>query len=253
MSDSSPPDPNDPWLTLAEIAEELRVSPATVRLWVSQGKLGATRAGRRKLLVRRSALDQMLKASEPGKAASGALLPHPRRPAPVRPVKVRSWSALGYARARAKIDPEQVRATVQEMQQAAAQWDAAIDASENAPPDPGFVRRLRAISKASERQAKALRRGSEIPGFTWTPLPEAEEMILSHELRPGGSRPGPARLWQFFDMAVERLSVAMQGDDVGFVAQEYEDLADVLARIAAALEGQAEKRDRPSGPRRGTA
>jgi excisionase family DNA binding protein len=43
----------DPWLTVAEIAEELRVNPATVRLWISQGTLPARRAGRRKLLIRR--------------------------------------------------------------------------------------------------------------------------------------------------------------------------------------------------------
>jgi excisionase family DNA binding protein len=38
----------DPWLTLAEIAAELRVNPSTVRLWVSQGRLRASRAGQRK-------------------------------------------------------------------------------------------------------------------------------------------------------------------------------------------------------------
>jgi excisionase family DNA binding protein len=52
----------DPWLTVAEIAEELRVNPATVRLWVSKGTLPATRAGQRKLLIRRSDLDRMLEA-----------------------------------------------------------------------------------------------------------------------------------------------------------------------------------------------
>jgi len=58
--DNTPLADQDPWLTLAEIADELRVSPATVRLWVSQGRLEATRAGARKWLVRRSELDRML-------------------------------------------------------------------------------------------------------------------------------------------------------------------------------------------------
>ena len=53
-------DPADPWLTLAEIAAELRVNPATVRLWVSKGQLKASRAGVRKWIVRRSDLDRML-------------------------------------------------------------------------------------------------------------------------------------------------------------------------------------------------
>ncbi len=50
----------DPWLTLAEIAAELRVNPATVRQWVSKGQLKASRAGVRKWIVRRSDLDRML-------------------------------------------------------------------------------------------------------------------------------------------------------------------------------------------------
>jgi excisionase family DNA binding protein len=60
--DVDPEDLEDPWLTVAEIASELRVNPATVRLWVSKGTLPATRAGQRKLLIRRSDLDAMLEA-----------------------------------------------------------------------------------------------------------------------------------------------------------------------------------------------
>jgi excisionase family DNA binding protein len=52
--------PTDPWLTVGEIANELRVHPATVRLWVADGWLNAIRPGRRKLLVRRSELDRVL-------------------------------------------------------------------------------------------------------------------------------------------------------------------------------------------------
>ena len=60
--DVPPEDLEDPWLTVAEIASELRVNPATVRLWVSKGTLPATRAGQRKLLIRRSDLDAMIEA-----------------------------------------------------------------------------------------------------------------------------------------------------------------------------------------------
>ena len=62
-------DEADPWLTLAEIAAELRVNPATVRLWISRGHLDATRPGQRKLLVRRSELDRML--AQPGPDGRG--------------------------------------------------------------------------------------------------------------------------------------------------------------------------------------
>jgi excisionase family DNA binding protein len=55
-----PDPPEDPWLTIAEIAAELRVNPATVRLWIARGRLPATRPGQRKLLVRRSDVDRMM-------------------------------------------------------------------------------------------------------------------------------------------------------------------------------------------------
>ena len=235
MTDRVPPEPEDRWLTLAEIAEELRVNPATVRLWVSQGKLGATRVGQRKLVVRRSEVTRMLEASKRQKKAE-RLPPHPRAPAPLRPVRLRTWSLSGLAKAMAKVDPEEARSAVLGMQQAAAAWDQAIDASENAPPDPGFVSRLRAIAEASSQQADALWRASGIPGIGWTPLPETDEMILSHELRPGGHRPGPTRLWTIFDMTVERLSIAMQGNILDLVQHEYSELSSVLNQIADSLE-----------------
>ncbi len=68
---STPVDETDPWLTLAEIAAELRVNQATVRLWISRGQLDATRPGRRNLLVRRSELDRML--AQPGPEGRGQL------------------------------------------------------------------------------------------------------------------------------------------------------------------------------------
>jgi excisionase family DNA binding protein len=71
LSDVDPEDLEDRWLTVAEIASELRVNPATVRLWVSEGTLPATRAGQRKLIIRRSDLDLMLQTSQP--RASGAV------------------------------------------------------------------------------------------------------------------------------------------------------------------------------------
>lgn len=80
INDSAAASAEGPWLTLAEIAAEVRVNPSTVRLWVSQGRLRASRAGRRKWLVRRSELERMLASEgsvEPGLADAGA--------GPVRP------------------------------------------------------------------------------------------------------------------------------------------------------------------------
>jgi len=80
--DVDPEDLDDPWLTVAEIASELRVNPATVRLWVSKGTLPATRAGQRKLLIRRSDLDAMLEAIRSQPRALGR---QPRPPELVDP------------------------------------------------------------------------------------------------------------------------------------------------------------------------
>jgi excisionase family DNA binding protein len=60
VADNEPETPEDPWLTLAEIAEELRMSPATIRSWVADGTLRAMRPGKRKWFVRRSEVDRML-------------------------------------------------------------------------------------------------------------------------------------------------------------------------------------------------
>jgi excisionase family DNA binding protein len=237
VTDREPDPTEDVWLTVAEIAAELRVNPATIRLWVSKGKLKAMRAGQRKLLVHRSELNRMLEASShrydnvPHESQSPA---YPRIPAPRRPVRVRSWSAYGVAKA--KVPPEVRRDAVKGLQEAGAIWDAALEASENAPPDPGFVHRLRAIAAAAERQRDALNRARVIPGFTWKPVPYTEDMILSNELRPGANRPGPELLWDSFDRTVDRLALAMEGNYADLVYHEYRELASVLRKIIEALE-----------------
>lgn len=237
MTDRERDPAEDPWLTLAEIAQELRVNPATVRLWVSRGKLKAKRAGQRKLLVQRSELNRMLEVSSHRYDDVPTVSQSPgdwRTPAPRRPVRVRTWSA--YSVAKAKVPPEVMHAAVKELQAAAAIWDAALDASENAPPDPGFIGRLRAIAEAAERQTQALDRARLIPGFTWKPVPDAENMILSNELRPGANRPGPDHLWDSFDFTVDRLALAMEGNDASLVHIVYLELGRVLRNIIEALE-----------------
>jgi excisionase family DNA binding protein len=240
----SKPDPSDDaWLTLAEIAEELRVNPATVRNWVARGRLDARRAGQRKLLVQRSELNRMLAgAPRPGgtEAADGAAA-HPRVPAPRRPVRCRQWS-LSYL-ARTNVPAEVTQRAAKSLQEAGAVWDAALDASEDAPPDPGFVGRLRAIRAAAERQREALGRARLIPGFYWEPVLVSEDMILSHELRPGANRPGPEHLWNSFDRTVERLGLAMEGTSVSSVHIEYVDLGRVLGEVIDALEATGDVRE----------
>ena len=63
-------------------------------------------------------------------------------------------------------------------------------------------------------------------------------MVLSHELRPGGTRPGPASLWQRFDRTVQRLGIAMEGQIMHAVALQYRELAAVMHEIADLLLGE---------------
>ena len=49
----------DTWLTPEQVGRELNVHPATVRLWIRSGRLGATRVGR-SWRVHRSEIDRLL-------------------------------------------------------------------------------------------------------------------------------------------------------------------------------------------------
>jgi excisionase family DNA binding protein len=60
MSDHATTAPEeDPWLTVPQVSEELKLHPATVRAWVNSGRLAAVRAGRT-WRVRRSEVDRAL-------------------------------------------------------------------------------------------------------------------------------------------------------------------------------------------------
>ena len=57
----TPPDPPsssasaDPWMTVNEIADEFKMRKTTVRTWITENKLPASKMGR-KYLIRRSAV-----------------------------------------------------------------------------------------------------------------------------------------------------------------------------------------------------
>jgi excisionase family DNA binding protein len=238
MSRADSEESADPWLTLAEIAEELRVNPATVRLWISRGRLSAMRAGQRKLLVRRSELDRMLAARDMATQPS-----IPRAPQPLRPVFSRPLAGE-VARLRADLDPEVIRDAIKGMQEAEAVFDRAVQASDNAPPDPGFADRIRAVAEASLQRSAALSAAARIPGFRWTPISDPIAPIRSHELRPGGNRPGPPAAWRQYDMAVERLTIAVQGNLLDLVADEFREIGWALNEIADAVIAESTENDR---------
>ena len=49
----------DPWLTVQQVGAELKIHPATVRVWIKDGRLRAVRVGR-EWRVRRSEVDRAL-------------------------------------------------------------------------------------------------------------------------------------------------------------------------------------------------
>lgn len=226
---------DDPWLTVAEIADELRVNPATVRLWISKGLLAATRIGMRKLLVRRSDLDYML-AGRRGPAPSEGYRPRLRYDGKMGPPQ--SLNQLSSADIHGReASPETVRSIAERLRRADQAWEHAQAASENVPPAPGFAERIRAMAAACEQQARSLAEAGQIKGFAWTPIPGARDMTISAELRPGANRPGPAALWEQFDRAVNDLGAAMEGRIMYVVSFRYRDLSFVMHEIADELTG----------------
>jgi excisionase family DNA binding protein len=216
-------DGDDVWLTLAEIAEELRLSPVTVRSWVSKGKLRAKRAGHRKWLVRRSDLQDMLDG-DAGSAATVKPSASPDVPDDV----VRSMAES--AEVIAEIDREQSYGM------ASYEWEVALEQSRMAPPDARFPGRIRHIAEAAAARATVIRESMDDPAFTWTPVTGSKGMTLSYELRPGGNRPGPKDAWQRFDRVVARLGSAMEGTSARVVANTLSDLARAMNDLADAIE-----------------
>lgn len=67
----NPPDLEDSFLTVAEVAEKLKLNQQTVRNWIDQGSLPALRVGRR-VRIRRSDFEQLLVEGYSGGGGSRA-------------------------------------------------------------------------------------------------------------------------------------------------------------------------------------
>jgi excisionase family DNA binding protein len=156
----------DPWLTLAEIAEELRVNPATVRLWVSKGQLKASRAGVRKWIVRRSEVERMLAATNPSRdeahdRSAAGRYPASSRPAPAKTVDEDEPPPEF-------LPPVCARESVaKRVQYASDSLDDAFNASAYAPPGPGYLDRVRSIAEACEHFAATSLHASRTAGLRW--------------------------------------------------------------------------------------
>jgi excisionase family DNA binding protein len=238
-------DPNiaDPWLTLTEIADELRVNPATVRSWISKGQLKASRAGVRKWIVRRSDLDRMLAETnaspddvldriQSGESTElGAAVP--RRPHPE--ADEGDESAMPRKPLTSSKDPS----AVELLRLASEAYDRATIASALAPPSPGYVDRIRDVANACEHVAATMLNAHHKAGISWRPREDLNDG-LPYELRPRGNRPGSNEMWADFDAAWDRLCITATGHDLVALAHGFRDVWDTLGRVADQLEDDDE-------------
>ena len=138
----------------------------------------------------------------------------------------------------ATVDPQLAQTAFAQAQQ---HWRRAIEAHRAAPPDAGFSARLTALAQAALEEAEVCREADEA-GFEWPPHRGANSEP-PYELRPGSGRRGPDGLWRRFDVAVGELGRAATGRDLQAVARAYQELGEVTAELATAVEAE----DRTSG------
>jgi excisionase family DNA binding protein len=238
---------DDPWLTLAEIAEELRVNPATVRLWVRKGQLDATRAGMRKLIVRRSELDRMLGAVNP---AGGPAVEDSRVPGASDHGPDASDAPLqSDGPAPAFKPPVGTReSAVRLVEHANDSVQRAFTASALAPPSVGYPDRLRAIADGFEHLGATLLHASRTTEAGWSGRDDWGPGHLPYEVRPGGNRPVRDGLWDRFDEVFRHLGEVMAGDDIVVVGQAFRDASEELFGVADRLaENPSERAERTVG------
>jgi excisionase family DNA binding protein len=214
----------DPWLTVAEFAEALRVRPVTVRSWITNGDLKATRAGKRKWLLRQSQLDQMGGDKRPAPASQP-----PRRRSTDRPVDeqrspARFLPPVGTRESAAKL-----------MELANESVRTAFEACEFAPPSAGYPDRLRALADGFEHLASTLIHWARTAGGSWAGRDDWKPEDFPYEIRRGGNRPRREGLWDRFDAAAAALGQAMVGTDIIALAGAFRDVADELLAVADQL------------------
>ena len=123
--------------------------------------------------------------------------------------------------------------------EARASWAGAMRAHEQAPPDPGFRDRLRALAAAAAEMRDADARALEA-GLAWRPVADSERARPPYELRSGTGRRGPHELWTRFDAAVQQLNQAGASDNLADVVGAYAAVAQTASRLADALQAAGE-------------
>jgi|SRR5579884_725776 len=127
---------------------------------------------------------------------------------------------------------EQRRQAIAMNDAAAVRWAEAMRAHVEAPPDPGFGRRLRGLADAARTRARAAR-VADAAGLRWVAQPRALQSQPPYELRPGTGRTGPPELWDRFDQCVGSYNRAIAGTAASAVADAADQLAEAAEAIAA--------------------
>jgi hypothetical protein len=145
-------------------------------------------------------------------------LPDERAGTPAEGAKEHAWTSVNEAR---------------------ASWSGAMRAHEQAPPDPGFRDRLRALAEAATTMRDAHARALQA-GLAWRPITDSERARPPYELRPGTGRRGPTELWTRFDAAVQQLNEAGAGDNLADVVDAYAAVRQAASELADALQAAGE-------------
>jgi hypothetical protein len=121
--------------------------------------------------------------------------------------------------------------------EAQASWAGAMRAHEQAPPDPGFRDRLRALSLAAAGMRDAHARALEA-GLAWRAVADSGRARPPYELRPGTGRRGPHELWTRFDAAVQRLNDAGAAGQPGRRRRRLQRSLPGRLRVVRGAEGE---------------
>ena len=235
----NPGEPQESFLTVAEVAGMLKLNQQTVRNWIDQGSLPALRVGRR-VRIKRSDFERVL--AEASTAARAWRTPG-RAPRTSGAASRSAWSIPGSGRSRRvsfRDDLDRQRAQIMRaVSQAGNDWAEAMRAHKLAPPDAGFAGRLRALSDAAAREQVAWEHAHAV-GLLWRPIPGAETAEPPYELRAGTGRRGPPALWTHFDETVTALNRAITESSAADVADAFGELSDAAGALADAVAGEDE-------------
>jgi excisionase family DNA binding protein len=152
-----PADSRDEFLTVAEVAQLLRLNQQTVRNWIDQGSLPAIRVGARRVRIRRTDLDAFLMEASGPDATNGA------QPAPEAEAQSASdgRAELGQALDRAWT----VVATTSSRRRSATSPIPRVDSREPSSSDRTETHATAALTSEPDRHSGRERRDVRAPAF----------------------------------------------------------------------------------------